>query len=159
VNYAALRVSEQEQAFATRLLELIPSPRAANRFTNVYRLLKARLSYAELQPFEGDPSAPGDFRAVMFLLGLMTSFPNSAAGTFAKLLGANEQQSTSLFFGDVLRAGVHASDHAAFELKVLPLLDQLPADLKPFVDWAPQVARFSFNAGKALSEVGAGDAQ
>jgi hypothetical protein len=153
VNYAALRICVQERDYATYLLRFIPSPRAANRFSNVYRLLKARLPDREqLAAFEGTPAAPGDFRAVMLLLGIMTAFPESAARVFGRLLAASAQQSSAHFFGDAERAGVVAQDREAFAQCVAPLLGDVPHALKTFSDWTPQVARFSFNAGRALSE-------
>jgi len=151
LDYNALEIRQQEQDFAARLLPLVPSPRSANRFTNVYRLLKARLSKDDLLVFEGTLSAPGDFRAVMFLLALMTRFPNSAASMFAALSAADETEHPSRHFGDGAHAGVADPDQTAFERDTRALLDDLPDTLKPFQDWAPHAARFSFNAARSVT--------
>jgi hypothetical protein len=119
--------------------------------TNVYRLLKARLSHAELRAFEGSAAAPGEFRAVLFLLAVMTRFPDSAAGVFSALRSGAAHQSTTDHFAEAARAGVVEPDVAAFERCASPLLDELPETLAPFQKWIPHVARFSFNAERSSS--------
>jgi hypothetical protein len=61
-----LHVSDIELGFLTSLAPLVPTPRAAKRLVNLYRLVRARLSDHELDRFVQD----GDHRAVLVLLAL-----------------------------------------------------------------------------------------
>jgi len=59
-----LHVSPDELAFLTKLAPLVPTPRAAKRLLNLYRLVRARLSDSELDQFVRS----GEFQAVLVLL-------------------------------------------------------------------------------------------
>ncbi|GAB1511912.1 P-loop NTPase fold protein [Actinophytocola sp. KF-1] len=61
-----LHVSDVELGFLASLAALVPTPRAAKRLMNLYRLVRARLSDHELDRFVQD----GDHRAVLVLLAL-----------------------------------------------------------------------------------------
>jgi len=148
LNYDALRIREHERAFAQRLHGFVPSPRAAKRFTNVYRLLKARLGEGELHSFEGTPLLPGEFRAVMFLLAVLTGFQESAPALFSRVLASGPDVSPWDLFGDAEECGVAPAERERFQVCLAPLRESLPGTLEPFLKWAPLVARFSFNVAK-----------
>lgn len=59
-----LNISQEELDFLTGLASLVPTPRAAKRLINLYRLVRARQSDAELDEFVRG----GDFRTVLTLL-------------------------------------------------------------------------------------------
>ncbi|TDV50920.1 P-loop NTPase fold protein [Actinophytocola oryzae] len=59
-----LTITPVEVEFLGRLAHLVPSPRAAKRLTNLYRLVRARLSGAELDEF----LVGEQFKAVLVLL-------------------------------------------------------------------------------------------
>jgi hypothetical protein len=59
-----LHISPDELASITKLAALVPTPRAAKRVLNLYRLVRARLSDSELDQFVRS----GEFRTVFALL-------------------------------------------------------------------------------------------
>jgi hypothetical protein len=61
------------------------TPRAAKRFANIYRLIKAPLSPEDLVAFEGTAAKLGEFQAAMLLLAIMTGFPQLSARLFRAL--------------------------------------------------------------------------
>ena len=149
LDYDALLIQPWEAEFAERLFAFMPSPRAAKRFSNTYRLLKAPLSGERLKKFEGIDAATGDFRAAMILLAVLTGFPDSASAVFGKVLenGANGLSAASLF-GDAANCMV-SPDRERFQKCIAPFLaGGLPDRLEIFAEWLPRVARFSFAAAK-----------
>ena len=87
----------------------------------------------------------------MFLLVLLTGFPDAAPEILRKLGAAKRDAATDRFLRDV-GSKLPTVDRAEFERRVLgPLLPKLPQQLEPFVEWSPKIARFSFAATKSLS--------
>jgi hypothetical protein len=82
LDEAALTIQPWETEYAKRLRAFIPSPRAAKRFSNVYRIMKASVPVNELARFEGSANFPGEFRMAMILLALQISSPQNAARWF-----------------------------------------------------------------------------
>ena len=78
-----LIITGDEQEFLTSLLPLIPTPRAAKRLVNVYRLVKARVATADLPSFE-DP-VTGRCRPVLLLLALLFGRPGQAEELLRRL--------------------------------------------------------------------------
>jgi KAP family P-loop domain len=142
LNPAALIIRDWEREFAARLFPFIPSPRAAKRFTNVYRILKAPLT-RELTLFEGTAASPGEFQAAMLLLGVVTCRPREAVELFAEIMTSTKStKSWREIFISCL----------SLTLDQRTLLDdvKLP-NIEPFVRWAPVVARFTFEAAKSIT--------
>ncbi|WP_409181604.1 P-loop NTPase fold protein [Amycolatopsis sp. VS8301801F10] len=52
---------------------LISTPREAKRLFNLYRMLRATRDLSEASRFLGDDTTPGDYQAVVALLGLLTA--------------------------------------------------------------------------------------
>jgi hypothetical protein len=69
-----------------QLGDLIPTPRAAKRLVNVYRLIRVQLTPAERARFvrKGD----GTFHAVMLFLALNARFPSNALELFDRIAAA-----------------------------------------------------------------------
>ena len=150
LNQDSLNIRSWEAEYATKLSAFIPTPRGAKRFTNIYRLLKAPLDADELSVFEGQQASPGEFRATMLLLAILTGFPRLSPALF----GAITQQkpktfSPRAFFADVAAHSVAGPDADRLQSCLDPLLKKkIPDSGKPFVRWAPRVARFSFYTAK-----------
>jgi hypothetical protein len=75
LNPAHLRISTHEQALMKQVFPLIPSPRAAKRFVNVYRLLRATVEREDWSGFLSD-DGEGDYRAVVLLLAILIGYPS-----------------------------------------------------------------------------------
>jgi hypothetical protein len=158
----SLQVETWELHYLQRLAPFITSPRAAKRFVNIYRFLRAALPGEDLDRFRGTAEEPGEFQACALLLAVLTGFPAEAAHLFRRLAredggraggwwnfvdaalaelaaGATEPRD-----GPPLPAARRWSRLAATLGTVRPTLP-LDDDLQPFVDWVPRVARFSFH--------------
>jgi hypothetical protein len=152
------------------LAPLVQTPREAKRVFNLYRTLRCRGNLSPASVFLGDEQTPGDFQAVIVLLGLLTAEPRlvgdllwsppdtragvtggichrSSSTTWLELLdGLEPRQSGSAgWFNDLGKLG---QQPGSWE-QVLPKLKQASAlvtlpDLTAFQRWGPLVARFSF---------------
>ncbi|MDT8999725.1 P-loop NTPase fold protein [Paucibacter sp. APW11] len=144
IDEAALRITAWEAAFAERLFAFIPSPRAAKRLSNVYRILKAHVSSSELKDFEGTADFPGDFQLPMLLLALQIADAQHCGPWFAALL----QQARNAAQNETMAL---LPDNAALRAQLEPLLAaaSVPASAALLQRWLPLVARFSFDLGRA----------
>lgn len=142
IHEEALSITAHEAEFAERLFSLLPSPRAAKRFTNLYRLLKAPMQIEDLSDFEGTEDQPGTFRTPMLLLAILIGAP--VAG--AKLLRSMSDQLD--VGGDPYAAIGSAADTelAALSTKLQVLLKdgELRQPHELLRQWLPKVARYSF---------------
>ena len=166
-----LVISPDERGLMKRLDELIPTPRAAKRFVNVYRLIKATIpTEATLARFLGTTDRAGYHQAVMLMLAMQAGFPNQAYGIFRCL----SRKPTGSWWGLVDGLEPEAEESGSFAVPSLELTGlndaeadtwrelrralraqrsaiTMPDDLKPFVDYATVVARFGFVTGRAIA--------
>lgn len=142
----SLVIQDWESKFAARLFDLIPTPRAAKRFSNTYRILKAPLPQDSLAEFEGTARALGAFQVPMVLLAISIGAPSEAAELFPKLLQAaiSDQNPT-----EKLR---RMAGFAALQEKLQRVLadPSFPTQPDVYLEWIPRVSRFSFEAGRAI---------
>ena len=83
LNPAALELDDRERVFMAKLYELIPTPRAAKRFVNVYRLIRASITDPyELMWF----LQAREFAAVQVLLAIVTGAPAESSEILRELL-------------------------------------------------------------------------
>ncbi len=150
LNENSLNIKSWEGEYATQLSAFIQTPRSAKRFTNIYRLLKAPLGRDELLRFEGQKTSPGEFRAAMILLAILTGFPNESVSLFEAILEQNAQSfSPQEFFGNITKHSITGPEVQRLQSCFTPLLKAaLPDSSDPFVRWVPRVARFSFYTTK-----------
>jgi hypothetical protein len=147
----ALVIQGWETDFAKRLFALMPTPRAAKRFTNIYRMLKAPVGRERLLEFEGTAKHPGEFQLPMLLLALSIGAPAEAAALFPALrvrAAHGEGLAAAL---DLLAADTALGTRAAaVEQKIGALLrdPQFPDSAEALREWVPRVARFSFDLGR-----------
>ena len=147
LNPSSLQIQSWEREFAQTLFAFIPTPRAAKRFVNVYRLLKAPLSGDALRNFEGTEDQPRDFQAAMLLLAVVVGMPQQADKLFKVIMsGGNPGTKWQQFFTENLSLSAAQSGVLA---KV-----GLGVDLSVFRVWAPRVARFTFETAKSTSSAG-----
>ncbi|HEU4562598.1 MAG TPA: P-loop NTPase fold protein, partial [Longimicrobium sp.] len=150
VQKEALVIQSWEADFAKRLYPLMPTPRAAKRFSNIYRMLKAPVSRDRLEVFEGTASQPGEFQVPMLLLALSIGMSAEAAALFPALRARGAQDE------GLVTALTHLASEPDFAATVAQVQARIGAVLQDprFMDsaaalteWVPRVARFSFNLG------------
>jgi len=81
----ALIVRRKEIEFMAELVSLIPTPRAAKRLGNIYRLIRAGVSPAALPQFLGRDQQGGEYQTVLALLAIQVGFPLVANELFARM--------------------------------------------------------------------------
>ena len=170
-------LSRQEIAHLRALAPLVQTPREAKRVFNLYRTLRASGNLSPASAFLGDEQTPGEFQAVIMLLGLLTAEPrlvgdllftpsrgichrppDTSWATLVDLLEPRRESGNALRWSNDLGTLETEGQRKSWE-EVLPKLRQastpitLP-DLVAFQKWGPLVARFSF----ILSPLAAGAA-
>ena len=164
-----LRIEEWERTSMKRLFWLIPSPRAAKRFVNIYRLLRASVPDEKRTAFVGDTER-GEHRVALLLLAIEMGYPTEAADILRELLKQDKARMWWEFIDEfetqhTVETELDQEDNAQKKLseaeaqnfrqlfknlrEVRELIpnDQSCAD---FIYWAPQVARYSFQSGRVL---------
>jgi hypothetical protein len=134
---ARLKFQEHEVEFLKLLHPAIPTPRAAKRLVNTYRLIKATLSPGELDAFIGGDGKPGEHRLVMLLLAVLIGDPTRAPAKFH----ATAQP----------RSRIHAILAPALQATVEK--EVIPDDPDLRRKWLRVVARYSFQAVLEEAEV------
>lgn len=171
-----LEITEWERAVMKKLFRFIPSPRAAKRFINVYRLLRASVDDHKLQKFIGDENG-GQHRAMLLLLAILIGYPTEATEMLRELL-EREHTETWQEFIDSFKKRMENKERMEKQnisperttqdrvsqaeadswqklkenlesdtVRLLVPEDQSCAD---FVECAPHVARYSFQSGRVL---------
>lgn len=131
-----LDISEAEMDFLGRLAPLVPSPRAAKRLINLYRLLRARLYGPDLDAFvDGDGAA-----AVLVLLAVHAGEGTAAEGLFGRIEAAGSGMTSWSALLDRYREDADVATLCA----QLAEVDGMPGSLAVYREWLPLVRRFSF---------------
>lgn len=154
----SLEIDAREVAFMQRLAPMIPTPRGAKRLANTYRLIRAAVRGPELDLFLKPGAEGGQFQAVLVLLALLVGYPDRAPDIFLRIRDAEVRNwdelvrsikpLTALDFaaqGQPLRL-----DRFGRQLDALSEAAGPEGSLEPFRLWLTRVARYSFQAGRAL---------
>jgi hypothetical protein len=166
VNPPQMQISDAEVAALARMGALIGTPRTAKRLVNLYRLIRAGLSEAEVE----DLVERNQFRPLAIVLAAQVGYPQASTAFLAELVGTNAGARTITQRLTALRSHDGAGDHpddanwgslkAALRAACLradgspdPAFDVRVADLRP---WIPRLRRYSFEG--ALAGSGGGDA-
>ncbi|EMO4161081.1 P-loop NTPase fold protein [Morganella morganii] len=143
VEERALIIHGWEESFAANLYPLIPSPRAAKRLVNVYRVLKASVSGTQLQVFEGTETEPGQFQIPLLLLAIQICDAPTATAWFADLMAGQRQRNSTK------EAFMHTANTASRE-RLMERIQHIftepgfPKDATLLMYWIPLVSRFTF---------------
>jgi hypothetical protein len=159
-NPAGLMLTDHEIRFIQAFAPMVSTPRAAKRLVNIYRMIRSTQTVGGPSSFLNVSSGSGEYRAVLQLLAIVSAFPHLAAPTFTALLQAEQGTPWSAFL-DSLPApphdasGKHLSESQLAEwrrmqagLAAVRKDNDVPQELEPYSEWAAQVARFSFVAGR-----------
>jgi hypothetical protein len=149
----ALTVRSWETEFAERLYGMIPNPRAAKRFSNIYRIIKAQIPQEKLKIFEGTKEMPGNFQVPMLLLAILMYSTQKSAKMFPALLehlkGGGK---VSEALQDVKKMKLYEPEYGELMNWIKPIITHqwFPMREKLFMEWIPKVSRFSFDLGKIV---------
>ncbi|MGH9280530.1 MAG: P-loop NTPase fold protein, partial [Acidimicrobiales bacterium] len=144
-----LRLESFELDCIKRLYPLVPSPRAAKRLVNVYRLIRAGIDEGQREEFVGDETR-GSHRAVLLLLAVVSSYPVEG-GELLRDLIMDEPSGTWWSFVDSFMPPTERGQEVRDKLgQVRPLIPE-DEPCSTFVSWAPEVARYSFTSGRVFA--------
>lgn len=141
-------IQPQESTFAALLYHLIPTPRAARRFSAVYRELKALVPASEMASFEGTDGGPGQYQVPMLLLAVRIGAGAAAEPLFRSLREIAEQSE------DVepllLRCATIQPQMASLAMVqgiIRPIVADpgFPKHAGLFRTWVPRIERYSFD--------------
>jgi hypothetical protein len=143
-----LRLDDQELEFLGTLSGLVPTPRAAKRLANTYRLLRAPLEQQELAALVG-----GEHRAVLVLLAALVG---SSGGAAAQVLGALLAEEPGTRWEDFLTRLVAApvgadAQRLGAALRAASARTELDGTVDTFQRWTPRVARYSFETARLVA--------
>jgi hypothetical protein len=152
--------------FLDALDRLVDTPRAAKRLLNVYRMIRATRDLGDAASFLGDRDRPGEFQAVVVLLGITAAAPPLAVDVLGAppdreevrggLVHRDPGGSWAEFAKDLRPesgrspiVGALTADDAARWLRLHQGLQAVTGlvtlpDLSAFLAWAPHVRRFSY---------------
>ncbi len=155
LNPAALELDERERLFMAKFYELIPTPRAAKRFVNVYRLIRASIT----NPHELMWFLQGrEFAAVQVLLAIVTGAPAESSEILRELLAVPVKGAWNtnwwVLVDAVAKPRLERAGWQWLHSRLEPLRGdvEVPQTCEGFRKWADDVARYSFYSGRVLLE-------
>jgi peptidoglycan hydrolase-like protein with peptidoglycan-binding domain len=128
----ALVISDAERRLLHELAAIVPTPRAAKRLVNIYRMLRVSVPEDELYDFAPDGGA--EYQAVIVLLGILVGRGPEAEGVFDAVLAASDDAE----IWGVLAATRGLPDQLATLRERITL-----HHAAPYRRWVPRVSRFS----------------
>ncbi|MCE6997845.1 KAP family NTPase [Saccharothrix sp. S26] len=157
-------LTERELVFLAALDPLVDTPRAAKRLFNIYRMIRATRDLGDAARFLGDDERPGEFQAVVVLLGIVAVAPSlavpvldtpPAADVRGGLVHRDRGGTWASFAADLRPEHGHSPVVGTItgqESHWLRLHDGLEGvtrlvtlpDLTVFQEWVPHVRRFSY---------------
>lgn len=151
----ALELEYWEALFLSALHPLIGSPRSAKRFVNVYQFIRARLGGDALVRFRGDEKG-GEYQVAALLLAALVGFPRESRPLFARLIAPGDASGEWWAFvenqtavADPAAEGADGVVRFAKAMKAVRGHCTFADSVEPFREWAPTIARFSFNTTHA----------
>jgi len=139
----ALVIQPWEVEFASELHAFIQSPRAAKRFSNLYRLLKAGVEEQDLDNYEGTEEIPGDFQVPMILLAILVG---NVLISPSQLYGIFKNQGFTRFEIDQAKGKLVLSNDQLKSLENIIAVATFPTNPALLKIWLPKVCRFSLTA-------------
>jgi len=79
----ALLISNAERELLGQVSAIVPTPRAAKRLVNIYRMLRVSVQGDELEAFL--PSGGSEYQALVLLVGMLVGRPSQANEIFVRL--------------------------------------------------------------------------
>ena len=142
-----LQVSQPEAEFLTRLGPLLPTPRAAKKLVNLYRLVRIGIADSGLAAFTGS-EAGGQYQVVQILLAVLVGSPAAAQRIFRELMAATPDSDILTVFAKAGAADLpesHLCARISAELVRISEDTPLMTATSEYQRWCPTLARYSFH--------------
>lgn len=162
------RLTGPELYLLSTLDVLVETPRQAKRLFNLYRMIRATRDLSDASQFLGEDGEPGEYQAVVVLLGLIATrnpllsplldaVPGPGDDVAGGLLHRQADTGWHRFVADILPTDGHnsivgrvAAESIAGWTQLSSALVQVSAaitlrDVSVFQQWVPRIRRFSYN--------------
>ena len=142
-----LQVSQPEVEFLGRLGPVLPTPRAAKRLVNLYRLVRISIPEPDLAAFAGAGDGPSEYQFVQILLAILVGSPAMAQRVFKEIMAAPADSDIRTVLGKIAAADGGAGAYT----RISAVLDQAVTDVSlrteaaAYQPWCPRLARYSFH--------------
>jgi KAP family P-loop domain len=149
-----LQLSQPEVEFMTRLGSLLPTPRAAKRLVNLYRLVRIGIPDSALAAFTGS-EAGGPYQVVQILLAVLVGSPAAAQRIFHELMAATPDTDILTIFAKAANADFaegHLCAHIGAEMARIAEATPLWVATGEYQRWCPALARYSFHTRTLTAE-------
>jgi hypothetical protein len=135
-----LALAAEEIAFLAQLGPLLPTPRAAKKLVNLYRLVRIAIPDTELGSF----TTEGTYRVVQILLAILVGAPTQSAAIFTEIREADPDADLTTVF--------RTDNTDPVRGKLSRLLTAIRYEqpswsgtAQGFQPWCPRLARYSFH--------------
>ncbi|MFF4260429.1 P-loop NTPase fold protein [Streptomyces sp. NPDC001663] len=143
-----LRIGAVEAAFMAQLGRLLPTPRAAKRLVNLYRLVRIGVPATDLPAF-ASTTVPAPYQAVQILLAVLAGSPRAAEELFRRLLACTNDSTNIMALLEDNNSAPPAYERMTRTLRaVLHDLEQtqpIPTTVDQYRRWCTDLARYSFH--------------
>jgi hypothetical protein len=142
-----LQVSQPEVEFLGRLGPVLPTPRAAKRLVNLYRLVRISIPEADLAAFAGTGDGQSEYKFVQILLAILVGSPAMAQRVFKEIMAAPADSDIRKVLGKIAAADGGTGAYT----RISAVLDQAVTDVSlrteaaAYQSWCPRLARYSFH--------------
>ncbi|MFK0168357.1 P-loop NTPase fold protein [Streptomyces sp. NPDC090306] len=140
LNPGQILLTDAENAFMPKLGALLPTPRAAKKLVNLYRLVRIGVESENLGEFIHPET--GEYQVVQFLLALLVGHPEQSGAIFDHILehpSSSENVATVRFSPNVT-----ISDLIAETVNSIKSTNTVHLGIDTLQKWIPIVARYSF---------------
>lgn len=140
-----LQLHANETDFMTLLGALLPTPRAAKKLVNLYRLARISIPVGDLDAFVAT-----EHQALQILLAVLVGFPGAAQQIFTALAREAEDADvrhvlSALVQRDSSSAAADACRRTVAVLEQIASRTTMTTTVQNFQQWIPLVTRFSFH--------------
>jgi hypothetical protein len=150
-----LQLNQPEIEFMKRLGPVMPTPRAAKKLANLYRLVRIGITDEDLAGFLGSESGEGGgpYQVVQILLAVLVASPVSAQHVFQEITTAPDGSDILTVLdtaSEFTRGGF--CDRIRAELTRIAEATPTLTNTEEFRRWCPALARYSFHTRTMAGE-------
>ena len=149
-----LQLSQPEVEFMTRLASLLPTPRAAKKLVNLYRLVRIGIPDSSIAAFTGSETG-GQYQVVQILLAVLVGSPAAAQRIFRGLMTATPDCDILTVFAKAAATDFpdcHLCARISAELARISEETPLLTATSEYQRWCPTLARYSFHTRTMTAE-------
>jgi hypothetical protein len=142
-----LQLSQPEVDFITLLGTLLPTPRAAKKLVNLYRLVRIGITDSNLAAYTGSETG-GSYQVVQVLLAILVGSPSAAERIFRELMDATPNSEIQTVFAKPEAADFPESQVCArigAEIDRISKSTPMITTTSEYQRWCPILARYSFH--------------